>query len=194
MLPDYLDIISLRKKYKLTTRKLAELVTKDANDPEKIITASWLNKVENDKIAPTYDKIKTIADYFEKLEQQKGISIGKIAQKIISFEIGDDVKKINKKMSEKGISQVLVKQGKESLGMLTDKIILRILALEVKNPKVTRDFLDPIPPKIQHEDSINKVLSIFDLYNYVFVEKNGELFGIVTRQDMIDEGFKSNSI
>ena len=58
---------------------------------------------------------------------------------------------------------------------------------------MTRDYLDPIPPKIQYEDSIHKVISIFELYNYIFVEKNEKLFGIVTRQDMIDEGFKSNN-
>ena len=96
-------------------------------------------------------------------------------------------------MSEKGISQVLIKQEKEHLGILTDKIILRILALEIKNPKVIRDFLDPLPPKIQHDDTINKVMSIFDLYSYIFVEKNGDVAGIVTRQDMIDAGFRTKN-
>ena len=193
VLPDAKDIVKLRKKYQLSTRDLATSVTNEIDKPEIIITASWLNKVENGKIAPTYDKIKILADYFEKLEQKKGISIGKIAQKIISFRIGDDIKKINTKMSEKGISQVLIKQRNEPIGILTDKIILKILELEIKNPKVTRDFLDPLPPKIQYEDPINKLTLIFDLYSYVFVEKNGDIFGIVTRQDMIDEGFRSDS-
>ena len=96
-------------------------------------------------------------------------------------------------MSEKGISQVLIKQRKEPIGILTDKIILRILTLEIKNPKVSSDFLDPIPPKIQYEDPINRVISIFDLYSYIFVEKNGDIFGIVTRQDMNDVGFKTGN-
>lgn len=193
MLPNYMDIVNLRKKYQLSTRDLATLITKDVDDPDKIITASWLNKVENGKITPTYDKIKLLADYFEKLHQKKGIPIGQIAQKIISCSIGDDIKKISKQMSDRGISQVLVKQGKEPVGMLTDEKILRVITLEEKNPKVMRDFLDPIPPKIQYEDPINKVMSFFDLYNYIFVEKNGEISGIVTRQDMINEGFKSDS-
>ncbi len=181
-----MDIIKLRKKYNMSTRELATALSPD-------ISASWINKVENNKISPTYDKIKKIADYFEKVEQKKGVAIGKIAQRIISFNIGDDIKKINAKMSEKGISQVLIKQGKEPIGILTDKIILRILALEIKNPKVTRDFLDPLPPKIQYDDTINKVMSIFDLYSYIFVEKNGDISGIVTRQDMIDIGFRTRN-
>jgi len=197
MLPNYIDIMKLRKKYPdMTTRNLATELGKftvgTKKDDEKI-SASWINKVENKKLNPSYNKIKKIAEYFEKLEQIKGVMIGKIAQKIISFKIGDDIKKINTKMSEKGISQVLIKQGKESVGMLTDKIILRILALDEKNPKVTRDYLDPIPPKIQHTDPTNKVMLFFDLYNYIFVEKNGEISGIVTRQDMINEGFKTDS-
>jgi len=186
MLPNYADIIKLRKKYKMSTRELASALSPH-------VSASWINKVEKKNLNPTYDKIKKIADYFEKLEQKKGMPIGKISHKIISFNIGDDVKKINAKMSEKGISQVLIQQEKVPIGILTDKIIFRILALEIKNPKVTRDYLDPIPPKIQYEDSIHKVISIFELYNYIFVEKNEKLFGIVTRQDMIDEGFKSNN-
>ena len=195
MLPDYMDIIKLRKKYpNLTTRKLeselANFKVGNKNDNEEI-SASWINRVENRKLNPTYNKIKKIADYFENLEQTKGAMIGKIAQKIISFNVGDDIQKINDLMSKKGISQVLIRQGKESVGMLTDKKILRILALDVKNPKVTRDYLDPLPPKIQHDDTINKVMSIFELYSYIFVEKNGEISGIVTRQDMIDAGFKT---
>jgi len=191
MLPDYMDIVKLRKKYNMSTRGLASALS--PSEAQLVITASWINKVENDKLNPTYNKIKKIADYFEKVEQKKGVAIGKIAQKIISFNIGDDIKKINNKMSEKGISQVLIKQGKELVGILTDKIILRILTLEIKNPKVTRDFLDPLPPKIQYEDPINRVMSIFDLYSYIFVEKNGDISGIVTRQDMNDVGFKTRN-
>lgn len=193
MLPDYIDIIKLRKKYNMSTRELATALSPDISASSTNISASWINKVENNKISPTYDKIKKIADYFEKVEQKKGVAIGKIAQRIISFNIGDDIKKINNKMSEKGISQVLIKQGKEPIGILTDKIILRILALEIKNPTVTRDFLDPLPPKIQHDDTINKVMSIFELYSYIFVEKNGDISGIVTRQDMIDAGFRTRN-
>lgn len=174
----------------MTTRELATALSLSRIMDDINISASWINKVENNKLSPTYNKIKKIANYFEKVEQKKGVAIGEIAQKIISFNIGDDIKKINTKMSEKGISQVLIKQGKEPLGMLTDEIILRILALEIKNPKVTRDFLDPLPPKIQHDDTINKVMSIFNLYSYIFVEKNGDISGIVTRQDMIDAGFR----
>ena len=195
MLPNYIDIMKLRKKYPhMSTRDLATELGKftigTKKDDEKI-SASWINKVENGKLNPSYNKIKKIADYFQKLEQIKGVMIGKIAKKIISFNVGDDIQKINDLMSKKGISQVLIKQGKESVGMLTDKIILRILALDVKNPKVTRDYLDPLPPKIQHADPTNKAMSIFDLYNYIFVEKNGEISGIVTRQDIINAGFKT---
>jgi len=69
----------------------------------------------------------------------------------------------------------------------------KFFELGIKNPKVTRDFLDPLPPKIQHDDTINKVMSFFDLYSYIFVEKNGDISGIVTRQDMIDVGFRTRN-
>ena len=191
MLPDYMDVVNLRKKYNMSTRALASALS--TSEAQSVITPSWISKVEKNKLNPTYNKIKIIAEYFEKVEQKKGVAIGTIAQKIIFFNIGDDIKKINNKMSEKGISQVLIKQRKEPVGILTDKIILRILTLEIKNPKVSSDFLDPIPPKIQYEDPINRVISIFDLYSYIFVEKNGDISGIVTRQDMNDVGFKTGN-
>lgn len=158
------------------------------------ISASWVSKVENESLSPSYDKIKKIADYFENFAQTKdGAMIGKIAKEIISFNVGDDIKKISDIMSKKGISQVLILQRKEPVGMLTDKIILKIPALEEKNRKVIKDNLDPIPPKIQYEEPIKKVRSFFDLYSYIFVEKNGDISGIVTRQDMIDAGFKTRN-
>ena len=58
MLPEIKDIIKLKKKYKLSSRKLA----KELNDEP---TSGWINQVENGKIKdPSYLKIKKIYEYF----------------------------------------------------------------------------------------------------------------------------------
>lgn len=59
-----MDIIKLRKKYGMSTRDLASALSPD-------ISASWINKVENNNLSPAFNKIKKIADYFEKVEQKR---------------------------------------------------------------------------------------------------------------------------
>ena len=69
MLPDIEDILKLKKKYKLSSRKLA----KELNDEP---TFGWINKVENGKIKdPSYLKMKKIYEYFERLEKINGDTI-----------------------------------------------------------------------------------------------------------------------
>ena len=59
-----------------------------------------------------------------------------------------------------------------------------------KIKKIKQSNLDPINPKIQHNDILKSVEDIFDLYDYVLVEKNGKIVGILTRQDLNQELLK----
>ena len=67
--------------------------------------------------------------------------------------------------------------------MLTDKIITEILELDAENLKITLNSLEPIAPKIQHNSFLSTIKDIFKFYDYVLVEKEDRLVGILTRQD-----------
>ena len=185
MLPDIEDILKLKKKHKLSSRKLA----KELNDEP---TFGWINKVENGKIKdPSYLKMKKIYEYFEHLEKINGDTIEGKYKKIKSFKIGDDVKTVSTMMAKHGFSQVpIYDKNKICVGMLTDKIITKLANLRAENKKIKQSNLDPINPKIQHTDILKSVEDIFDLYDYVLVEKNGKIVGILTRQDLNQELLK----
>ena len=185
MLPDIEDILKLKKKHKLSSRKLA----KELNDEP---TFGWINKVENGKIKdPSYLKMKKIYEYFERLEKINGDTIEGKYKKIKSFKIGDDVKTVSTIMAKHGFSQVpIYDKNKICVGMLTDKIITKLANLRAENKKIKQSNLDPINPKIQHTDILKSVEDIFELYDYVLVEKNGKIIGILTRQDLNQELLK----
>ena len=185
MLPDIEDILKLKKKHKLSSRKLA----KELNDEP---TFGWINKVENGKIKdPSYLKMKKIYEYFERLEKINGDTIEGKYKKIKSFKIGDDVKTVSTIMAKHGFSQVpIYDKNKICVGMLTDKIITKLANLRAENKKIKQSNLDPINPKIQHTDILKSVEDIFELYDYVLVEKNGKIVGILTRQDLNQELLK----
>ena len=185
MLPEIVDILNLRKKFNLSTRELAsKLDDYQVSDENTSITFGWINQVEREKIKdPSYTKIKKIYDYFEYVEKMKGKTIEKIFKKIISFKIGDDIRDISNKMDRLGISQVPIYKNKICVGMLTDKIITEILELDAKNLKITLNSLEPIAPKIQYNSFLSTIKDIFKFYDYVLVEKEDKLVGILTRQD-----------
>ena len=185
MLPDIEDILKLKKKHKLSSRKLA----KELNDEP---TFGWINKVENGKIKdPSYLKMKKIYEYFERLEKINGDTIEGKYKKIKSFKIGDDVKTVSTMMAKHGFSQVpIYDKNKICVGMLTDKIITKLANLRAENKKIKQSNLDPINPKIQHNDILKSVEDIFELYDYVLVEKKGKIVGILTRQDLNQELLK----
>jgi len=184
MLPEVKDIFKLKKKYKLSSRKLAHELD---NEP----TFGWINQVENGKIKdPSYLKIKKIYEYFERLEKINGDTIEGKYKKIKSFNIGDDVKTVSTKMAEHGFSQVPIYKNKICVGMLTDKIITKLANLRAENKKIKQSNLDPIAPKIQYNSILKSVEDIFELYDYVLVEKDGKLVGILTRQDLNQELLK----
>ena len=185
MLPDIEDILKLKKKHKLSSRKLA----KELNDEP---TFGWINKVENGKIKdPSYLKMKKIYEYFERLEKINGDTIEGKYKKIKSFKIGDDVKTVSTIMAKHGFSQVpIYDKNKICVGMLTDKIITKLANLRAENKKIKHSNLDPINPKIQHTDILKSVEDIFELYDYALVEKKGKIVGILTRQDLNQELLK----
>tara|TARA_B110001454_G_scaffold1873_1_gene1724 strand:- start:3 stop:560 length:558 start_codon:yes stop_codon:yes gene_type:complete len=185
MLPEIKDILDLKKKYKLSSRKLA----KELNDEP---TSGWINQVENGKIKdPSYLKIKKIYEYFERLEKINGDTIEGKYKKIKSFNIGDDVKTVSTKMAKHGFSQVpIYDKNKICVGMLTDKIITKLANLRAENKKIKQSNLDPIAPKIQYNDILKSVEDIIELYDCALVEKNGKIVGILTRQDLNQELLK----
>jgi len=183
-LPDISDIKNIRKKMDLSQRKLAK---------ETGLSVSWINQVEMNVIKdPSYLKIKKIFDLYEFKKTGHEKTAGDICiKKIISFDLGSSIKDANKIMIDSGISQIPVFEKNLCVGMITDKIITSLVGSDVSDVKIVKEMLDIAPPRVSADTPIRALRSILEYFEYVLVEKDGFIFGILVRQDFnsqLDEG------
>ena len=183
-LPDISDVKNIRKKMGLSQRKLAK---------ESGLSVSWINQVEMSVIKdPSYLKIKKIFDLYEFKKTGHEKTAGDICiKKIISFDLGSSIKDANKIMIDSGISQVPVFEKNLCVGMITDKIITSLVGSDVSDVKIVKEMLDIAPPRVSADTPIRALRSILEYFEYVLVEKDGFIFGILVRQDFnsqLDEG------
>lgn len=183
-LPDAKDVISLRKKMGLSQRELA-------NECE--LSLAWINQVENGKIKdPSYSKLKKIADYYETRKKNKGWTADDICNKnMVSAKIGQSLQKANETMISKGISQIPVFKEKNCVGMLTDKTVSLFFSLDKSKIMIKQNMLEPTPPIVDLSCASKILDKILDYFDCVLVERKGEIYGIVVRQDLNKlDGFK----
>ena len=183
-LPDISDVKNIRKKMGLSQRKLAK---------ESGLSVSWINQVEMNVIKdPSYLKIKKIFDLYEFKKTGHEKTAGDICiKKIISFDLGSSIKDANKIMIDSGISQIPVFEKNLCVGMITDKIITSLVGSDVSDVKIVKEMLDIAPPRVSADTPIRALRSILEYFEYVLVEKDGFIFGILVRQDFnsqLDEG------
>jgi len=183
-LPDISDVKNIRKKMGLSQRKLAK---------ESGLSVSWINQVEMSVIKdPSYLKIKKIFDLYEFKKTGHEKTAGDICiKKIISFDLGSSIKDANKIMIDSGISQIPVFEKNLCVGMITDKIITSLVGSDVSDVKIVKEMLDIAPPRVSADTPIRALRSILEYFEYVLVEKDGFIFGILVRQDFnsqLDEG------
>ena len=183
-LPDISDVKNIRKKMGLSQRKLAK---------ESGLSVSWINQVEMSVIKdPSYLKIKKIFDLYEFKKTGHEKTAGDICiKKIISFDLGSSIKDANKVMIDSGISQIPVFEKNLCVGMITDKIITSLVGSDVSDVKIVKEMLDIAPPRVSADTPIRALRSILEYFEYVLVEKDGFIFGILVRQDFnsqLDEG------
>ena len=183
-LPEIDDIKNIRKKMGLSLRELAK---------ESGLSVSWINQVETGVIKdPSYLKIKKIFDLYEYKKSGQEKTAGEICiKKIISFDLGSPVDDANKVMIASGISQIPVFENNICVGMITDKIITSLVGSDVSDVKIVKEMLDIAPPRVSADTPIRALRSILEYFEYVLVEKDGFIFGILVRQDFnsqLDEG------
>ena len=183
-LPDISDVKNIRKKMGLSQRKLAK---------ESGLSVSWINQVEMGVIKdPSYLKIKKIFDLYEFKKTGHENTAGDICiKKIISFDLGSSIKDANKIMIDSGISQIPVFEKNLCVGMITDKIITSLVGSDVSDVKIVKEMLDIAPRRVSADTPIRALRRILEYFEYVLVEKDGFIFGILVSQDFnsqLDEG------
>ena len=181
MFPTLEDIAKKRRQLGLKQAELAKLAG---------VSQSLVAKLESGKIDSSYTKVKTIFDVLERLEAKTKIQEEKIVpNEVISIQKDEPLAKVVRLMKDHGYSQVPVFNGKQSVGSISEKTILRqILAgkdLAQISKLPTEDIMEEAFPQVSEEAPLSLISSLLQTYSAVLVSKKGNVVGIITKADLL---------
>ena len=181
MFPTIEEIAKKRRQLGLKQAELAKLAG---------VSQSLIAKLESGKIDSSYTKVKTIFDVLERLEAKTKIQEEKIVpNEVISIQKDEPLAKVVRLMKDHGYSQIPVFNGKQSVGSITEKTILRqILAgkdLAHISKLPTEDIMEEAFPQVSEEAPLSLISSLLQTYSAVLVSKKGNVIGIITKADLL---------
>jgi predicted transcriptional regulator len=177
LLPEISDIKRIRDIKHMSLSKFAKKYG---------VNKSWLYQVEKKDIEPSYSKIKKIFDMLESEKYEKELTAEELCiTDMISFEIGEFIEDANKIMIKNGISQIPVFEKNNCVGMITDKTIMNLIESSVSKIPITRVILEDKPITVPANHPLSALRRLLDYYEYLLVEKNGFIYGILVRQDIM---------
>ncbi len=181
MFPTLEDIAKRRRQLGLKQSELAK---------QAGVSQSLIAKLEAGSIDSSYTKVKTIFDVLEKLEFKNKVQAEKILHnEVISVQRKEPISKVVKIMKEHGFSQIPVFDGKQSVGGISEKSILRqILAgkdLEEISKLPVEEIMEEAFPQINDDAPLSLITSLLQSYSAVLVSKKGVVIGIITKADLL---------
>jgi len=181
MFPSLEDIAKRRRRLGLKQSDLAKMAG---------VSQSLIAKLEAGTIDSSYTKVKTIFDVIERLEAKTKIQERKIVPNIvISVQKNEAILKVVKLMKEHGYSQIPVFNGKQSVGSISEKTILReILAGkdlgQISNLPI-ENIMEEAFPQVGEDAPLSLISSLLQTYQAVLVAKKGNVEGIITKADLL---------
>jgi predicted transcriptional regulator len=181
MFPSLEDIAKRRRQLGLKQSELAKAAG---------VSQSLIAKLEAGTINPSYTKAKTIFNVLEKLEFKNKVQAEKIVHnEVVSVQRHEPISKVVKLMKEHGLSQIPVFDGKQSVGSISEKTILRqILAgkdLDDISKLPTFEIMEEAFPQINDDAPLTLITSLLQTYSAVLVSKKGVVVGIITKADLL---------
>ncbi len=181
MFPQLQDIGKRRRQLGLKQSELAKLAG---------VSQSLIAKLEAGKIDSSYTKVKAIFDALERLEAKNKIQAEKILHKeVVAVQKDEPVAKVVQLMKKNNFSQIPVFNGKQSVGSVSEKTILRqILAgsdLAEISKLPTEKIMDDAFPQVGEDAPLSLISNLLQVYSAVLVSKKGEVTGIITKADLL---------
>jgi predicted transcriptional regulator len=181
MFPTLEDIAKRRRQLGLKQSELAKMAG---------VSQSLIAKLEAGTIDSSYTKVKTIFDVLERLEFKTKTQTEKVIHKnVVTVQKNDPISKIVKIMQEYGYSQIPVFDGKQSVGSISEKTILRqIMAgkdMEEISKMSTAQIMEEAFPQISEDAPLALISSLLQTYSAVLVAKKGTPIGIITKADLL---------
>ncbi len=154
------------------------------------VSQSLIAKLEAGAIDSSYTKVKTIFDVLDRLELKTKIQTEKVVHnEVISIQKTEPVSQVVKLMKEYGYSQIPVLDGKQSVGSVSEKAILRQILcgkdLEQISALLIEDIMEEAFPQIGEDAPLSLITILLQSYSAVLVAKKGVVTGIITKADLL---------
>jgi len=181
MFPKLQEIAKRRRQIGLKQTELAKAAG---------VSQSLIAKLEAGTIDSSYTKVKAIFDVLEHLEFKTKVQAEKISHnEVVSVQKSDSVSKVVNMMKEYGYSQIPVFEGKQSVGSVSEKAILRQIlagkALEEISRIPTGEIMEDPFPQINEDAPLTLITSLLQTYSAVLVSRKGTVIGIITKADLL---------
>ena len=181
MFPTLEDIAKRRRQLGLKQLELAKMAG---------VSQSLIAKLEAGTIDSSYTKVKTIFDVLERLEFKTKIQAEKVLHnEVVTVQKRESISKVVKLMKDHGYSQIPVFQGKQSVGSISEKTILRQILegkdLEQISALPTEEIMEEAFPQINEDAPLSLITSLLQTYSAVLVSRKGVVIGIITKADLL---------
>jgi predicted transcriptional regulator len=181
MFPSLEDIAKKRRMLGLKQAELAKLAG---------VSQSLVAKLESGRIDSSYTKVKTIFDVLDRLEAKTKIQEEKVVpNEVIGIQKDEPISKVVRLMKEHGYSQIPVFNGKQSVGSISEKTILRqILAgkdLAQISKLPTEEIMEEAFPQVSEDAPLSLISNLLQTYSAVLVARKGAAVGIITKADLL---------
>ncbi|MFH1064495.1 MAG: CBS domain-containing protein [Candidatus Woesearchaeota archaeon] len=171
------NIKNIRKQLGLTQTEFAKASG---------VSQSLIAKVEAGKIDPAYSKVMQIFESLDRISKKKEISAKEIMQhSILTASPEDRIVDMVKIMHKRAISQVPVLDGKNVVGLVTEKELLDKIGSPDVNRIKAADVMIAPPPIVSDETKISVLSTLIMHYPMLIVAKKGETVGVITKSDII---------
>ena len=181
MFPSLEEIAKKRRALGLKQMELAKLAG---------ISQSLVAKLESGKIDSSYTKVKMIFDVLDRLEAKTKIQEEKVVpNKVISIQKDEPISKVVRLMKDHGYSQIPVFDGKQSVGSISEKTILRQILAGKDLAQISKlpieEIMEEAFPQVSEDAPLSLISSLLQTYPAVLVARKGEVLGIITKADLL---------
>jgi predicted transcriptional regulator len=181
MFPAIQDIGKKRRQLGLKQAELAKMAG---------VSQSLIAKLESGKIDSSYTKVKTIFDVLDRIEAKSKIQGGKVFNnEVASIQKDEPLSKVVKLMKDHGYSQIPVFDGKQSVGSISEKTILRQILAGKDIAQIsllpTGEIMEEAFPQVSEDAPTTSISSLLQTYSAVLVTKKGKVTGIITKADLL---------
>ena len=183
LLPPVNEIKKRRVSLGISQKKLANAVG---------ASQSLIAKIESNRVNPSYDVVKKIFEYLDRIEQPRtGFAKDIEKRDLVWLKRSDKVRDAAEKMRQFGFSQLPIRDDKDEIciGSISERQIVQA-SIQEQNPKgfyekPVYEVMAEQFPVVDETISIGAVALLLQHSQAVLTARRGKIVGIITASDLL---------